>query len=1004
MKIKILNKNLLIEDDYTSAKFYEADEGCNGTECYNETLDSNVFVISNVQEIDRIELKPYDIIAIYKNDNTFWKYACVDTYTESMECVNPKIFKYEIYLCSETKLLEGIVLPNLKITKVWGQTRSIYYYISQYMREYSPKIRVKDGNSYSYESKWNYSWETVGNHLSLENKFSDECPEMQWNTPTLREVLNDLMMVKDCIPILKGNKLDYLDLTEIKNNINNDTHINYITRSQSSEDYVSEIQMKLENVTNNVNGDDNIVIKSQWFPCNISDENATMTSETSLIRTQYPIYKLRSLKLFVPVKMDIGSSIYDYWIDLDLCNIPYNDKIVRYVSEYKEWITKKIDYNDLPPSNGTDNFYKDTLYQNWTLYYTRGQNTINNLNSKLKYVWITTYLRELIQNVAIKKFKENYSIPGNIDFSNTFYARFYNLLFYVEYETLSGCLFRASKNGVENDRVIIDNQTNSYVDSYNQGFLEYQKANRLGNEQLQINARYEADYSGHIIEIGDIYEDSIIYQCQYQFFKNHTEVNALATKNYVLREYFTGVKSKIRSWRISSGDEALIRHDLEKYYCEFSYNSHIEEHGLGELFSKNVAEYFVSSLSNYVNAEPLKAVCVRTIDEEVEPHPHNMVLEGAESQKSYYLLDLTSRIIGNSLVFTFEFLDNYWAGQSYHTDMDLNGEQPETGDTYIEKENITVYRHGGSTRPVSELYISSGLKDGGVPMYQHRYTDDNGEFFQLQAVFITDVRNIPTIKWTATNTEEYYDNVNTGTEWKTSDNHITPQSQAFLYYAYQRPRVYESNFKWSGEHIYDNSRMSFVSNHAKDSQEITNLSVQIEFLAEVNNICFTKEFIRRQKAINTRTNNITLNLWGYELFPNQKFNFRKPDEFPIQYQSTAGGAMSVNITTQNNSSAQIKIMSPYTFNTEDEAKQFFTNRLNYAWYLVIKSEDGGTTNYDRGEEPILLSFTNVPEDNIDAEEDNGLWSATLTLYMNILKNRNKNIYDDEDRYLIVGKI
>ena len=65
--------------------------------------------------------------------------------------------------------------------------------------------------------------------------------------------------------------------------------------------------------------------------------------------------------------------------------------------------------------------------------------------------------------------------------------QWYNALFKVEYETLEGCLFRASKNGnVEHQRVVIDNQTNSYVDSSLQGFMEYQKANRLGMSKFKL--------------------------------------------------------------------------------------------------------------------------------------------------------------------------------------------------------------------------------------------------------------------------------------------------------------------------------------------------------------------------------------------------------------------------------------------------------------------------------------------------------------------------------------
>ena len=38
-----------------------------------------------------------------------------------------------------------------------------------------------------------------------------------------------------------------------------------------------------------------------------------------------------------------------------------------------------------------------------------------------------------------------------------------------------------------------------------------------------------------MLAISDMYEDCVVYQAQYQYFSDHVEVNALATKNYILR-------------------------------------------------------------------------------------------------------------------------------------------------------------------------------------------------------------------------------------------------------------------------------------------------------------------------------------------------------------------------------------------------------------------------------------------------------------------------------------
>ena len=1010
MKIKILNKNL-VTSSYTSAKTYEIDEAPIFIETYNETLDSGTVIISNQSE--KIIIEPYDIVAIYYDDNTFWKYMCVDTYTEQMTCVNPKIYRYEISLFSETKQLEGIILPNLKISEVWGITRSIEHYILQYMEEYSPYIRIDDGlNSYSYQPKWTYKRfvEGVGEQLieKLHNKFGEvNCPEMQWNTPTLREVLNDLMMVADCIPILKNGVLDFLDLTEVKENMSEDKHINYVTRSKSSEDYVSELQVKLENVTNKTEGVNNIVTKTQYVTFNISDAAATMTTDNILIKTQYPIYNLKKFILMIPAYADYKNSSNEHinvkkWMLYDIMNIEENGETFPLIYEYQNWITKDIAYNTGAPST----FKKFTKYQNWTLYYVRGNNLIEGFNGTNKYLWMTINVFNSIIARLYKKYGEQYS--GYDYFSDDSEIPDYPTIgIKIEYETLEGCLFRASKGDKpDNDRVVIDNQTNSFVDSYSQGFLEYQKANRLGNEQLQINARYNTNET--TIEIGDTFDDCVIYQVQKQIFKDHIEVNAIATKNYILREYFTGVKSKIRSWKIANGSETLTRHDLEKYYCEFSYQKHIETQGVGELSKNNISLYLTTSFKNYT-ASPLKSACVRTIDYEIEPHPEDYPFDD-DDMKTYFAVDLMTRVIGNSLVLTFGFSDNYWAGQSVHTENDYNGNPPTRGtgsdqEMYVKRSDIDTR---DSPTTVYPIVIDNNAKiGGGIPMYQHRYTDDNGELEQLQVIFVDNLKVTPTFNvddGEGGYVEIYWDDVEPETIWWDTYDNIQDQSQYFIYYFMQRPRIYESNIKWNGTHTYNNEKISIVSNHYKDSQEITNLSTQFEFSTETTNICFSKEWLKRQQAVAVSDN--TLSLKAY-IYPQDAYDFRRPDILPsvLRYDATWNVNpvdLSIYLSNDDGSNLNEKIdlafevpNSPMDVNTAFNISKEI--RDNCCVYIVDTSS---------GENKVIMAINKIPLGTLNhgTYKVGADYYPRITLFMNILRTRNKNIYNSTNHYLIERKL
>ena len=187
MQIKILNKNLQTPNDYSSAKAFDIVEGSVIKKCKNETLDSATIIVS--QLYSKLEIEPLDkVLLIDENGIMPNTYFVVDDYVETQ--INFKIPTYQsnITLCSETKRLETIMLPNLKITQVWGNPRSVGYYLRQYLREYGRKVRIQIGGVAS-TNQWTSLW-TFDNSV-LTKYDAIQCPEMQWNQPTLREVLND---------------------------------------------------------------------------------------------------------------------------------------------------------------------------------------------------------------------------------------------------------------------------------------------------------------------------------------------------------------------------------------------------------------------------------------------------------------------------------------------------------------------------------------------------------------------------------------------------------------------------------------------------------------------------------------------------------------------------------------------------------------------------------------------------------------------------------------------
>lgn len=939
MEITILNRE--------NGGPFLVDEGCVLTENKDETLDKLVVTVSNLSS--PLEIEPYDTVLLSDEKNRFDdRYFDVDTFTETETCLSPKKYKYEITLFSKTKELEGIILPNLKITKMPGRVKTIWQYMSQYLSEYSPQIKVGTASSWYYTDQYILDG-------TFADVFSDECPEMQWNKPTLREVLNSLAMIKDHIVILKKNTVSFIDLTKTqKPNETATSAINYIRKTQSSEDYVSALHVELVNVTNDHSEKvNNFVTRAEW--CSINSEDAIMQEDNYFLQTMYPIYKIKKLEMMFPAVIPFESSgtlkNYTRWVRVNLldCTLGRADVLgddndywehQKMIVESKEWQVLKSHFQNWDVVSPGDY----TKYKNFMLYYTRGSNKIQGFNEKNKVAFWTSYLMYYLKNALVVgrtpwSFIEE-TQGGFIQTWTTLVPTtgvnvdpYYMTFFRIEYETLEGCVFEATKGSYPNHkRVVVDNQTNSYVDSYSQGILEYMKANRLGNLQKMINATYRNNESNrnnqfNMLRIGDIIDDSIIYHCEYQIYENHIEVNAMATKDYVLRNYFTGVKAKIRSWRIADGSTALTRHDLLRNYLEFSYKRRHDH----LLLSNFLPSYFLSPFVSSTTVAPLKYCFVRTEDSNGVWYPRL----GGYGTANRYVLDLISRIVGNSFVFTFEFKDNYWVDKY----IDVTESDISSGVDGANAENMKVNISGLSV-------------PGGVPTDYYQYTDENGENtlgeLSLSSEFIAD--NI-----------EIYGNSSA------SDN----VSKEFVAASYALPF---NDVNQSGVDI----KASRIWRIKKDSQEITAISTQFEFCTDTTNITFTREFLERQEAIRTIRNQHTFKIF---VATSGKYDFRNitlPSEYIL--------SDTVQITTYSpdDSSAFLSIEIPPQVTT-----------------LVLTNKSVFITDEDNN---LLLAMNNIPSENIISSQTPFGTTQTIVVYLNVLRTRDHKVYNNQQDQLVVDTI
>ena len=812
-------------------KMENIDDGFTIIENYNETLDSATVRISHLE--DELDIEPLDDVELRDENNAIYKYFCIDNFQCIQEAIGQvdTTYSYTINLCSQTKKMEGIVLPNLSITpRKKSSKKNISAYLLQYLRLYGPKIRVESPEP-GYVDLWEFD-------NTVWDKFDNvEAPEMQWSNPTFREVITDLMMIRDCIPILRNNVISFLDLTEV-NEV--DKPYNYIQKSMASDDYVSEIRMDLQNVMQtSIEGINNVVSTTEYLT--FTSDDAIVTSDNCYLKTQFPILNVKHLWIIVGAAIKDGNNFYTVFLKEDLCNIGtlWNSEqpVYSLVYEKKEYDSKEILYRkqiDAPLNLGSktiQNYYSKV--QNYCLYYERNSNRIEGFSRVSKpYLGSEFITLEAIKGICARNgiynnYIDVYGFNGINGDTSLFRSNngYFSTFFQIEYETTYNTVFSASKSDKpHNNRVIIDNQTNAWVDAYSQGFLEYQKVNRLGNLQKMYNQR--VDNTNDLFEIKDKIGDDIVYRTEYQFYPEHVECNAQTTKNYVLRNYFTGIKSKIRTW-VNAKEEAFERHDLKKYYCGFSYNRGneiVESINNG----KALASYLISPLKYNSAIDCINYVLIRT-KKGTSYWPSN---------ESKFALNCVVRLIGNSIVLTAGFEDNWIVNKKINIADSRDGSYQDTGivieSDIKEPKSTTISERTAYVPPAIEYW--TGISDpavGGITTQVNRYCDDDGEFETVQFYFLDEFKS-------------------SNVEVETSGGQYSISDVRDMYSGFfNLPVVVDSV---DGTNPLNPYKFGVEMNLYKDNKEKPVVSTQFEFRSEETDIAFTKYFLQKEDIIRNATN------------------------------------------------------------------------------------------------------------------------------------------------------
>ena len=318
MKLKAI-----LEGQKNNTSAYDLVVGSVFKEELNETLDSGSIIISNVEPSRKLELEPYQYVYIYDTESDFEKYFLVDNFIENYVNLDTPYYEYTIALMSETKLLEKIQLPNRTIRNPLKAPQfKVNELIGQFCKLYIPSVKYfnKNSNTWSYHQIIDYQ-----SVIDVNSIFNVDCPDMEFNHPTLRQVLTSLMQVVGCLPRIVNHKLTYVNLRLKPTEFIIPSGRKYIiSTSNSSDSYNTSIQTLGENIV----GENNIV-KNETLGFRDVENVFLKHTENLKLTTEFPIKEIKSLKMNVPVNFYFGMGVIHLGDTFISNNFVYDNNLTK---------------------------------------------------------------------------------------------------------------------------------------------------------------------------------------------------------------------------------------------------------------------------------------------------------------------------------------------------------------------------------------------------------------------------------------------------------------------------------------------------------------------------------------------------------------------------------------------------------------------------------------------------------------------------------------------------
>lgn len=689
---------------------------------YTDELDSAIVSVVGVKKMD---IDSFDKVRLVINGENH--YLMINTYEEQVYSRSPLRYRYNLSLISETKLLERVYLPSLKITKPKnGNTPN---YINYFQKIYT---------LFLFRKKFRY---LLTENTELQNALStSNVIERSWIKSDARSMLNDLFLTIPEHPSIVKVENDVIKLIDLSKKGNPIDLTKGIVESdtvyQTMSDYANSLVSDVVNIVPKKSN-----LKTFSLPFRNGESGRLEITDNMYI--EIPNARIEKIERFEitasasflfysesatekPVPLVIGDTydfgegkfkVTDYRHDINLGGWVVEGKAYMDIADS---IVEKREYDTYYVLGGmTPSINKK--YRIHHLYYIQDDNKIYGLGYKEKLVVSTaTALQQVAQRHAPSSLLgvdiHEFSISDTSTvLHGTIKADIYSLN--------DGRITTYKDDPTNNNISYEDNQSEPYIDLDAFVKQEKERVNRLGNEQRVINITYHN--ISNIPKLGDYIDDYVLCKREISYVNSQAIAKLTLSKNYYQLNAYYGLQERERFTNLIQDNNTVVRNANREYIVEFSKTNNST--GYEEL-SKYFARYFTSGESLVPTT-----LLYSTYDDSNVAIQSNVALQPIVNGAKDITL-LTARAKDNFSVGVQVVTTDYIPIQKYVSYVDNNGEYYSHSLTLATGRPELTLSESNKYPELDSSTISKFSQT--IPIVTNElYLKDNGEIFNLNMLF-----------------------------------------------------------------------------------------------------------------------------------------------------------------------------------------------------------------------------------------------------------------------------